>query len=253
MFGFGDRLAQADTLVVGSSHAEFGIDAAMLSKGRPFNMALGGGEGLSFAATLLKKYNSHPSLIALDTFAPDPEGPSTEAANVLASAPGVSYLKVFNIWSGFLRDWILQGVLPRVTIAFDKLTFENPIGALIVRDWTTADVTSVYSSGGLYSSPGEVFVDAAKGHVMWNGQVRPGSRPGASLSAIKAPRVVVTVVPYPAYDDTIGREVADRLGALFVHIDAAGLRWWDYHHLNKSSRVVVTEKLLEAMRNAKWN
>ena len=58
LFGVGDRIKNADVLIVGSSHAIFGLSAeriaAALSErwGRPvtvFNMALGFGEGIGFS------------------------------------------------------------------------------------------------------------------------------------------------------------------------------------------------------------
>jgi hypothetical protein len=239
LFGFGDRIKNSDALVVGSSHSEFGINAAMLSRDRGFNMALGGGEGLSFAATLLRKYPPHPSFIAVDPFAPDPNGPSTEAARVLTFTPADSYRRVFSIWSGFLRDWMLQGLLPRVTIANGGPVFESPIGSVIVRDWRTADVTAVYSSAG------EVFSDPSKGHLMLKGPVWNNFAPTAGdLSAMKAKVIVVTALPYPSFSDAIARETADRLGAQFVPIDAEGLQFWDFHHLNRVSRDEVTARLI---------
>jgi hypothetical protein len=85
LFGFGDRIRTADALVIGSSHAEFGIEAARLPGKRTFNMAMGGGEGLNFAGTLIEKYKPHPSIIALDPFSPDGDSTSTEARNILSS------------------------------------------------------------------------------------------------------------------------------------------------------------------------
>jgi hypothetical protein len=239
IFGFGDRIKSADALVIGSSHAEFGINAAMMSKDRGFNMALGGGEGLSFAAILLEKYRPRPSIVALDPFSPDPDGPSTEAARVLASTQAVSYRKVFNIWSGFVRDWMLQGLVPRITIANGSATLESPIGSVVVRDWRTADVAAVYSSSG------EVFSDPLMGHSMLGGPEWLGFPPNSTSLAIKAKVVVVTAIPYPRFGDAIARTTADRLGARFVSTDAEGLQFWDYHHVNRVSRDKITAKLIE--------
>jgi hypothetical protein len=100
LFGFGDRIRNADALVIGSSHAEFGIEAARLPGKRPFNMALGGGEGLNFASKLLDKYEPHPSIIALDPFSPDGDSTSTESTNVLRSTKAISLHRVLNIWAG---------------------------------------------------------------------------------------------------------------------------------------------------------
>jgi hypothetical protein len=246
IFGFGDRIKSADAIVIGSSHAEFGIDSSMLSKDRGFNMALGGGEGLSFAATLLEKYQPCPSIIALDPFSPDPDGPSTEAARVLASTQAVSYRKVFNIWSGFMRDWMLQGLVPRITISLTSPSWEQPVGTTIIRNWQSADVTAVYSNSG------ELFADASRGHPIVEGPIWTGFPPSADeLRAIKerTDKILVTAIPYPSpsFSDQMARETAIKLGAPFIPVPSDDLLFWDYHHLNKSGRARATSILLRTL------
>ena len=246
MLGFGDRIRDADALVIGSSHAEFGIGAAQLAAGthnkRPFNMAMGGGEGLSFAATLIGKYGPHPSIIALDTFLPDPDGPSTESGRVLASTAAAAYYKVFGIWSGFLRDWLLQGLLPRITISTRGTRLEYPIDGVIVRDWRTADIAAVYSNRG------EIYSDPTKAQALQDGPKWPGSMPSpTSLSPLKAGTIVVTSIPYPGFDEAIARETAKQVAGTFVSTKADGLRWFDYHHVDAASREKITSALVSAV------
>ena len=91
LFGFGDRIKAADVLVLGSSHAQFGISAALLADAtstdsknrRGFNAALGGGEGLAFAALLVERHRSERDLIVFDPFA-NGRGLSTEAIRTVA-------------------------------------------------------------------------------------------------------------------------------------------------------------------------
>jgi len=238
-FGFGDRLRDARTLVIGSSHAEFGIDSATLGP-KGFNMALGGGEGLAFATALLAKYRPHPSLVAVDSFAPDADL-STEATRTLVSTPAVSFLHVLNIWAGFLRDWLLQGLLPRLTVSLNAPAWEQPLRSVVVRDWQSADVTQMYSG-----NAGEVFTDASAGNPIISGREWRGMEPTASdIKAIReaGATVIVTTIPFPSFDERIGRKMADDLGGRFVHIDPVGLRLFDYHHLNAPSRAKATEIL----------
>jgi len=165
---------------IGSSHAEFGIDSSMLSKDRGFNMALGGGEGLSFAARLLEKYQPYPSLIALDPFSPDPDGPSTEAARVLASTQAVSHRKVFISGqalcaTGCYRGWAAHHHQHEVAI-MGTASRDN----YHIRNWQSADVTAVYSNSG------ELFADASRGHPIVEGPSWTGYPPSADeLRAIK--------------------------------------------------------------------
>ena len=249
IFDFGQRIKAAHTLVAGSSHAEFGISAAKLGGGNSFNMALGGAESLNFAETLLKKYQPPLSLLVIDPFATDFAGPSTEARGVLASTRGEAYHRVLDIWAGFARDWILQGLLPRITVSKSAVSFEQPVGSTIIRDWQTADVIAVYSG------KGEVYADATKGHPIddgpkWKAVVAPLPSDVAALHGM-ATTIVVTTLPYPGMDQGIARELAVEIGAQFVPIAADRLLLWDYHHVNKVSREIATEKLMEAMKIAK--
>jgi hypothetical protein len=248
IFGFGDRVANADRLVVGSSHAEFGISVAALSKHHGFNLALGGGEGLSFATTLLRRYNAHPALIALDPFSESPNSPSTEAALVLASTRAVAFHRVINIWAEFMRDWMLQGLLPRLTVENSGTKFEHPIGSVIIRDWETADVTKFYSSNG------EVYSDPSKSHPLLPTPPHPYVTPKASsviLQDIKSTgaAIVVTLVPYPGFHKDFAKATAEELGARFVDLDTDKVRFFDFHHIDKASRGYVTQKLLEVEGN----
>jgi hypothetical protein len=95
---------------------------------------------------------------------------------------------------------------------------------------------------------GEIFSDPSKGRGIATGPPWLGSMPTVGLSAIKAPTILVTAVPYPVYNDDIAKAVAKELGAKFVHVDAVGLRWFDYHHVTKSGRAIVTETLLQSIR-----
>ena len=241
LFGFGDRIRSARTLVIGSSHAEFGIYAEQFGP-TAFNMALGGGEGLTFATALLRKYRPRPSLVVVDSYGPD-EGLSTEGARTLSSTPTSSLQYVLNVWSGFLRDWLLQGLLPRLTIGPHALSWEPPLRSAVIRNWYSADVTMFYS-GRL----GEVFADPTKATPIQPIHMRPSIPPSPDdLAAILevAAETVVTTVPYPEFDLALGRKMAEDLRGRFVEIAPGELRFFDFHHVNASSRAIVTKELLK--------
>lgn len=252
LFGFGDRLAKANVLAAGSSHVEFGINASLVASAlkshsddeRAFNMGLGGGEGIDFAVILLKKYNVHPALLVVDPFATTIGGPSVEAKNAMAMTRGEAYRRVFDIWAGFARDWLLEGLLPRTTLSIDGIKLEQPIGTTIIRNWQTADVTAVYSDRG------EIYRDPSKGHPMQAGPNWPGNVPlPADLQALKnvAKATLVTSIPYPAYKDTIARDMAGAIGAMYVPLSPDGLLFWDYHHLDLESRDRISLQLAGAI------
>jgi hypothetical protein len=250
MFGFGARIRTADVIVLGSSHAQFGIDATMFGGSRPFNLGLGGGESLHFAAVLLEKYRPMPSLTIIDPFATDSPGLSTEARRVVASTRGESYRWVFDIWAGFVRDWALQGILPRATISAAGVKLEQSIGTTIIRDWHTGEVTAVYTE------IGELYADPNRGRSIRTGPPWPGYAPyPADLLTIRkaSKSIIVTNLPYPSYDDKIPRDVAGELGAVFVSMSSDGILFWDFHHLDAAGRHVATSRLVQAIASNSRN
>jgi hypothetical protein len=250
-------------------------------------MALGGSESLNFAVKLLQRYRPNLSLLVIDPFVTEFAGISAEAKRVLASSRRESYLVVFNIWANFVRDVMLQGVLPRVTISKDSIAFQNPVGVTVVRDWHTADVVAVYAPCG------EAYLDATTGFPVkkdgskWKSVVEPLPSDSAVVVAVPAPcgevfmdttkgrqikdgpkwktivaplpsdvdalrgigkTILVTTVPHPGAEDRIARKLAAEIGAKFVPLQAAGLLLWDYHHVNAASRDRVTSELQAAIR-----
>jgi hypothetical protein len=242
MFGFGQRIKNAEFLVAGSSHAEFGISAAMLGGGnrKRFNMGLGGGESIDFAIILLDRYKPILTLLVLDPFTTD-HGLSTEGRRVLGLSRGDACLRVFEIWAGFLRDWAMQAFLPRVTIANWTLKFEHPVGPIVIRDWWTADVTAFYSQNG------EIYADPGKGHAFdqsakWRLGVKPTDADVLSLKG-RANTTLVTAIPYPSYNENISRDLARAIDGTFVPITPADLTFYDFHHLNARGRELATAQL----------
>lgn len=243
IFGFGERIRKAEVLVAGSSHAEFGIDSSAIIPGkRSFNMALGGGESLDFAVQVLNRHGPASTHLVIDPFAPD-HGLSAEGRLVIGLSRAAGYHRVLSIWTGFLRNWIIQGLLPRLTFADWRIRFDQPIDVAVIRDWQTADVIA------FYSSKGEVFADPSHGHPLdlrgpgWN-VVAPSDADASALKAIGP--AVVTTIPYPSYTEETGRLFANEIGAKFVSVDPNGLTYYDYHHLNAKGREMATKLLRRA-------
>jgi hypothetical protein len=239
-FGFGQRIKDADALVAGSSHAEFGIRASAFAN-RSFNMGLGGGESIDFAILLFERYKPHPALLVLDPFSTD-KGLSTEASRVLRLTRFEAYQRVLGIWAGFARDWILQGLLPRLTFAQWKVKYEAPLGSTVIRDWNTADVTS------FYTDHGEVFTGAT-GHIVIDGPAminyEPSNEDAVSLQG-RAATTLVTTIPYPSYNESSTRHFAQAINGKFVSIAPLGLTFFDFHHLDAKGRDLATKRLIEA-------
>jgi hypothetical protein len=239
-FGFGQRIKDAEALVAGSSHAEFGVRASAFANAS-FNMSLGGGESIDFAILLLDRYKPHPALLILDPFSTD-KGLSTEGRRVLGLSRMGAYLRVFGIWTAFARDWILQGLLPRLTLSQWKFKFEPPIGSTVIRDWHSADVTS------FYSEHGEVFIGST-GHMLIDGPPMINYEPSpADALALKgrATKTLVTTVPYPSYSESSTRHFSQAINGTFIPIAPTGLTFYDYHHLDANGRELATKRLTEA-------
>jgi hypothetical protein len=77
LFGLSDRIRKADILVVGSSHAMFGISAQVISAalserwGRgvtALNLAVGAGDGLGFAREIIEANDAKGKMLLLDLY-----------------------------------------------------------------------------------------------------------------------------------------------------------------------------------------
>jgi hypothetical protein len=153
---------------------------------------------------------------------------------------------VIEIWTGFMRDWAMQGFLPRVVISNWTLKFEHPVGPTVIRDWRTADVTAFYSQNG------EIYADPDKGHPFDKGaKWRLGEKPtDADVLSLKgrAKITLVTAIPYPSYDEKVARDLASAIDAIFVPVSPAGLTFYDFHHLNSRGRELATAQLRASLR-----
>jgi hypothetical protein len=246
LFGFGRRIKQAEVLVAGSSHAEFGIEAgALFPHARAFNMSLGGGESIDFAALLVDRYRLAPNILLMDPFSTD-RALSSEAKQVVELSRAAAYLRVLNVWTAFLRDWVIQGFLPRLTLRPWHVTVEQPINLVVVRDWQTADVKA------FYSDKGEIFADPSGGIQLGDERgVQIALKPDDASAALlkgRAKKAVVTTIPYLAYDETAARDFAERIAARFIPISPVGLTTFDFRHLNAAGRALSTERLRNQIR-----
>jgi len=102
LFDFGDRISDANVVLIGSSHTQFGLSARQMSQelsriaGHPvrvYNLGLGCSEGLNFAAQLLQRLGLEERVIIGDiyNYSHFPSNCADEA-------------KKYDIWSSYVRQ-----------------------------------------------------------------------------------------------------------------------------------------------------
>jgi len=259
LLGFGERIRTADILVLGSSHAMFGLSAEQLADayssatGRAvssFNMALGNGEGLRFARMIGERLRPDAVHAIADPFGSTADGLSMPAREALRGGPINGYARVFTIWLDYLRDRTLEAVLPRARLKPGSgLTFGRFLrGAFVFRDWQTGEVHTVWSP------EGEMFwgESSAHGHPLerqGSFHVDPLSERELAFLRTLSPGLALTLVPYPSYDEAWARQIAAQIGAPFLAIDPDGLLYWDHHHLTAASRAAATLQIIAGLAN----
>src|SRR5580704_10459864 len=119
LFGVAHRIRQAQLLLLGSSHMQFGLSARQLSDtlsrtaGRPvtaFNLGVGCGESALLGVRVLQRLGTQDRMTIADIYNTDSLSPCGDAA-VNAHAFD-AYFKVLAVWMKFTWDWLLDGNLP---------------------------------------------------------------------------------------------------------------------------------------------
>lgn len=262
IFGFGQRIHDADLLIIGSSHPEFGLSARQLSRelstyaGRPikvFNMGMPDGDGVPFAEHVLQSNGVIGKTVIIDLFSGVDNGLSPHAREVEQSGPVAGFFRVADVWAGFAREWLLDGLLPRLITdpPARGIRFARFLQTLTtLRDWNTGDLVDVVWPGAIsrYADPPPGSTCAlrfparpnAPGYV----QLSPSSRDFLSARGF---RTILTLLPYQDYDPQLGSTAAAEAGEPYVPIAPDELRYWDRLHLTAAGRKLATDRLVDAL------
>ena len=279
LFGEGRQIRNADVLLIGSSHMQFGLSARELSTAlsmrasrtiRVFNLGLGCGTDLDFDAALLDHINVHDKIVVADTFGYHhfdelpfcfPLGKQTD--------PVDASFKALALWAKFTWDWALDGWLPQARLEPDRVSATRFLGgAVVILDWKSGDVA-------YFSRPtlGEIFpidgtqtptpiLQHAEGELPWN--LLPGTIPiPAPLLAVaqrERLHLVFTLIPYAKSLPLDERRYAilsnllssgrRERAAPFLPISATQLDSFDFGHLTGRSRSLASLRLAEEMASA---
>lgn len=258
LFGFGDRIRNADMLIMGSSHPELALSAAKLTRAlvrpdnRPlkvFNMAVGYGEGSGFARDVVEANRATASMAVIDLFAPYGDGISPFGQSVLKLNIAQAYQRVAQMWAVFLRDWLTDALLirARFTVA-DGLSFERAMYRVLIRDWTNGDVVELWNPqlGSRYRNPASETVHPL---IVAPPQANSDSIPPnmAEFFAQRGMTPYALLIPYPEGNVQAATASAKAAGIPFIEISPWLLEYYDHDHVSAAGRDVATSRFIEGL------
>ena len=263
LFGTDKIINSADLLLVGTSHMEFGVSAKkledILSKEygrqlRVFNLGMGGGESTDFVKTILSSKKVENKVIIIDLHDPLEDNWSYLAKvsnnlNILQA-----YIKIYNLWFDYYRDWCLDPIFPRfrpfmevknVTLLSDinkkVFAYRRFLGYFSVREWSSGDIVSYFgpTTGELTDTKKMIPLSATSKCLDGENQgVRMNHKLEESLLA-SSNRVVTTLVPWDGY--ALVNIPTDATN--FINMTSDNLYTFDRLHLVESSKNLNTKRL----------
>lgn len=262
IFGFGERLRQSDVLLVGTSHVELGLSARELAahllddrreRVRVFNIAMELGEGISFARDIVERNDLRDKLLIADMYNQRGAAVSSYAAAVRSADVVVAYFSVATIWLDFLKDWTIDGFLPRLAFYDDASSFDFKVGRYlqraIVRDWNTGDLLVLWSpvDGNVHQNPPARLV-----RTLAQGPIAPANHDFAPVfSAVFPPnllqarriRPLLSLLPFQGAPLEWARREARRLDYPLIEISPDNIQYIDTDHMTAGGRSIATERL----------
>jgi hypothetical protein len=258
LFGFGDRIRNADVLILGSSHPQLALSAARIASSLSqlenrtfavFNMGMGYGEGSAFAREVLQANKVTGSTVVIDLFSPHGTRVSPFGQTVLQLSTAQAYQRVAQMWAVFLRDWLTDGLLVRVrfTVA-GGISVERAMYRVLIRDWNNGDVVDIWTPemGSRFQNPSRGSV-----HSLFDAPTRPGdiSIPRATVDFFAERQMTpyAVLLPYPDGNTSVAAAWAANGGISFVAISPSGLEYYDRDHVTAAGRILATERLLAGL------
>jgi len=264
ILGFRQRINQADLLIFGTSHVQFGLSAGELAEklsaaeGRPvkvFNLAISG-SSLGMVNDIVKTNKIHDKPAIFDLFAldnPPPESTPNFMVGALSSHDLEAYIQVGKCWTEFWRDWLLDPLLPSLRIGNSLrhakvVVRQRFLKFTAIRDSRNGDAVALWiPTGPVFpeskGSPGTPINN--KIHLY---DATPNSAVGRHLQsdvlAAQHIRPIYTLLPFDG--SNLGTIPPD--AQPFIPISTDGLLYWDGSHLTGTGRDVATEKLFQGMQ-----
>lgn len=273
IFGFGKRLRESDVILAGTSQVELNLSARQIAQQlgrespraqRAFNIGLEFGEGMLFVRDIVERNGLHDKLLVADMYSEGfGTGVSPYAAGVRNADTGVAYAAVAAIWADFVKDWLLDGVLPRLHFYEDpgldyghvRLRATRFLGRATLRDWDTGDVSAVWSP-----THGDVFHHPPAGLIRRLND-SPPQRPRHDFAPVFSTafprdflehrhiRPLLIYLPHARYHPEWARNEARRLGYPLIEVAPDGLEFIDDNHMNASGRAKASARAGHALSN----
>jgi hypothetical protein len=261
LFGFDQRLRDADYILVGTSHVWFGLSASLLSQrlsaaaGHPVrvvNLGLGGAEE-AFQARILQYRRIKDKAVIIDLYAPAGElnSPWGDEAERIDWAE--AYVHVLRVWANGIREWCLDPWLPNFKISHGHLYAMRVIEGVFVCRWDTGDTEYMWVPECGYSfrrgvPPPSTMNIPFDPHAPTPGNEARGAHivlPNIWYKVIEKNhlRPFLTIVPYNGYAPEAAQRVADLHGWSFISVSPTGLTFRDPDHLNAAGRDLASERL----------
>jgi len=258
LLGMGRRLRDADVLLSGSSHAEFGFSAAELSadlrrqgvSAKAYNIGVGWGEGFAFPAALIDRHDLRHKVIIVELFRV--VEPLTEVGRrALHDNAAAILVRVFNTWLSFAADRALDGILAQLETKDGQVTIARRLDqSLIYRRWADGDVSEYWTPerGRMYFGSNQLFYRPdpnAKAEAL---------EPSALRRTLDQNRLrqrdltlFVTFIPF-VFDSGRGHlEAAEQIAASVIPIRGDKVELCDGAHTNVVGRTIVTDQIAAAL------
>jgi len=257
LFGFGDRIRNAEVLILGSSHAEFALSAEIVSAAlsarrghsvAAFNLAVAA-DGMGFAREIVEANKVQGRTLIVDLYATNQGGLSDAAQKALHTDILGAYVAVASLTADYVKDWLFDGLLPRINFGLGAGTrADRFLYAVITRRPDNGDLVEVWApvQGRLFQNAPEKTTSK----IPTNSAQLKGPPPTllpeyAAYLASRKFSVGLTLIPYDGYRLDEAKRFAEQIGTPFIEIAPDDLQSYDPGHLDAVGRDVATRRLID--------
>ena len=259
IFGWGKRIRQADILLMGSSHVEFGLSAEQLSAileqrlGRHYNilnLGRGHGDSVAFTRALIDHYRLRNKIIITDMFDPYEGELSPYASMTLNYSLVRAYYSVINdtldIWVQGFKDMLR---MPDLQFEHGKITWNRSLQFLTTRHSASGDVNYVFENrDNRYANknPLPENIPEEKRFPLWGGN--------DNLTYLEQDWCIArrlqcfyTAIPWPPVSVRQADSLAAEHHLSYIPFPRDGLTYWDTDHLDQTGRDIATKRLADKL------
>jgi hypothetical protein len=244
------HIHRADILCASSSKGLYGFDARLLSEklstpGHPvrvYNLSFGNGEGFGYLMEIIKTLDLRDKILIADLTDNTAYYHLTGMAQLAmqTTTRADAYKLYFERNLGFQRDWLLQGVLPRLGFTREHgFALKPTISLPLDRDRRTGN-------WGTRSADQSHWPRRSK--YPFEFQTDQLREPFLEECRRRNIRIVFMSIPCEdQYDPEWGERTARKLGYAYLPIAPEGIELYDGVHMSEKGRTVFSTRLAEQM------